>query len=201
MRSRSTSAVAVEYLTLVLLGLALIFAAVAIVQMVAGGGPDDIPVTATATLADDRLPKGVYPTGEQQTTIVIDDANRRERRLAAAIHLLPLLLFSAVLGLVLGIARSVRDGDPFVAANVRRLRAIGGLLILGVLAVHFAHGALQDELLAAYLRPASEFDATGLRPPDGEFPDFAPLCGLGVLVLAQVFAHGSQLREDVAGTI
>ena len=27
------------------------------------------------------------------------------------------------------------------------------------------------------------------------------LCGLGVLVLAQVFAHGTRLREDVAATI
>ena len=38
-------------------------------------------------------------------------------------------------------------------------------------------------------------------------PDWAPipvpalLTGLGVLVLAEVFAHGVRLREDVEGTI
>ena len=37
-------------------------------------------------------------------------------------NLLPLLLGLAILALLRGIARSVRDGDPFVAVSVRRLR-------------------------------------------------------------------------------
>ncbi len=201
MRSRSPSAVAVEYLTLVLLCLAILFAVAMIIGAAAGDGRDDITVKATAALDDDRLAKGVYTTGEQQTTIVIDDADPREQRLALASDLLAPVLLLAVMWLIFSIARSVRYGDPFVRANVRRLQAIGGLLILGVLAVHFAGGALRDELLAPYLRAAAELDGAGLRPPDGEFPAYAPLCGLGILVLAQVFAHGTRLREDVDATI
>lgn len=193
-------AMIIEYLTFVLLALTFVFAVGLTIQALTGAR-GDILVKATAALAHDLLPKGVYPTGEQRPTIVIDDPSDREQRLALAMELLRLLLAAAVLWLVLGIARSVRKGDPFIAANARRLRAIGGLLILGVLAVHFANGALQDELLAPYTRPAADFEARGLRPPDGSFPGVALLCGLGILALAQVFAHGTRLREDVAATI
>ena len=201
MKSRSPSyATVIEYLMFVLLALCCVFAVGLTLQGVSGGR-DDIIVTATAALDEELLPKGVYPTGEQRTTIVIDDPDRHEQRLALVIDLLPLLLSIAVLWFLFGIARSARSGDPFVSENVRRLRAIGGLLIFGVLAVHFANSALQDELLTPYTRPAYDFDARGLRPPDGAFPGIALLCGLGVFVLAQIFAHGVRLREDVEATI
>ena len=61
-------------------------------------------------------------TTEQRTGIAVKDPTRREERLAALVNLLPLLLGLAILALLRGIARSVRDGDPFVAVSVRRLR-------------------------------------------------------------------------------
>ncbi len=106
-----------------------------------------------------------------------------------------------MLWLLRGITRTVIGGDPFTSANVRRLQAIGGLLIVGVTAVHFAQGALEGALLEPYLRPAADLDAAGLRPPDRDFPEIPLACGLGLLVLAQVFAHGTRLRDDVAATI
>ena len=200
-RSPSYAAVMVEYLTLVMLILAAIVAVGLSVQALGVSTRDDVLVKATAALDADLLPKGVYPTGEQRTTIRIDVPDRREQRLAFVIDLLPLLLWIAALWLIFRIARSLRYGDPFIVANVRRLRGIAVLLIVGVAAVYFATNALQDELLAPYTRPASAFDAPGLRPPDGDFPGYALLCGFGILALAQVFAYGTHLREDVAATI
>ncbi len=133
---------------------------------------------------------------------MIRDPTGRESRLAAMLDLLPLLLGVAVLWMLRGITGSVRAGDPFIAANARRLRAIGGLLIVGGLAVYFAQGALEEELLAGYGRAAGAPRATpGLLPADHEWPDYPLLGGLFILVLAQVFAHGTRLREDVAATI
>jgi len=166
------------------------------------GGPRHVAFDASAPLDFKLLPRGLYPTSEQRTGMVVEDPTAREQRLALAADLVPLLLLVAVLWLLRGVARSVRDGDPFVRENVRRLRAIGVLLIVGVLAVHYVGAALQSALLDPYSRsPFEPVSVPGLLPADDEFPEVQLLCGLGAFVLAQVFAHGVQLREDVEATI
>jgi len=188
-------------LTSVLLILSVVFAVFMTIDAI-GADRDDIRFEATAPLNEKLIPDGLYATSEQRTGIAIVEPSAREQRLALGIDLLPLALWIAVLWLLRGIARSVRDGDPFVGANVQRLRVMGGLLILGVIAVHVGQTALQNELLEPYTRAASApLNTPGLRPPDGEFPGTPLLCGLGVIVLAQVFAHGVRLREDVDATI
>lgn len=168
-----------------------------------GGNRGDIVFEAQAALDDKRIPKGIYTTGEQRTTMVIDRPTGREQRIAGARDAIPLLLVAAIMWLLRGIARSVRDGDPFTRENVQRLRAMGVLLIVGVLAVRFADTGLQDALLEPYLGSSSPSSrAAGLQPPDEpDFPGVPLLCGLGAFVLAQVFAHGVRLREDVEATI
>jgi hypothetical protein len=54
-----------------------------------------------------------------------------------------------------------------------------------------------------YMRSAFEpLSRRGLRPPDHDFfPGTAPRSGLGAFVIAQVFAHGVRLREDVDSAI
>lgn len=187
-------------LTTVTLVLSTVFAVWVTVQAIAGERPD-VYFDASATLDQKLLPKGVYATSEQDTGIAIENPTAREQRLGAAGDLLPLLLTIAILWFLRGIARSVRYGDPFTATKVRRLRAIGGLLIVGFVAAHFADAALQDALLEPYSRARDAFDEPGLRPADDGFPGNALLFGLGVIVLAQVFAHGVALREDVEATI
>jgi len=196
----SYAATVAHRLTTLMLVLVIVFGGFTAIQAVRGGHP--VAFDATTSLDDNLLPKGVYATTEQRTGIAVKDPTRREERLAALVNLVPLLLGLAILALLRGIARSVRDGDPFVAVNVRRLRAIGALLILGVVALHFAETALRDALLDPYrLSSPDVFTEPGLRPPDRDFDESPPLFGLGVFVLAQVFAHGTRLREYVAATI
>ena len=88
-----------------------------------------------------------------------------------------------MLWLLHGIARSVRHGDPFVRDNVRRLRAIGVLLIVGVVGAHYLGVALQDALAEPYSRsPREPAEPPGLLPADRTSRARpAASCGLGVI--------------------
>jgi hypothetical protein len=140
------------------------------------------------------LPANVQPTNNIPVTVTIDHASPSQLFLRLAITLLPGLLLVALLWQLWGLLRSARQGDPFTTANVWRLRRFGWLLLLGWPLVAYLTMALK-EFLAMSL-PAN--DTEGLfAPPIGG----ALLFGLAVLVLAEVFAHGLRLREDVEGTI
>jgi hypothetical protein len=140
------------------------------------------------------LPANIKPTDNIPVTVTIDHASPTQLFLRLAITLLPGLLIVALLWQLWGLLRSARHGDPFAGANVWRLRRFGWLLLLGWPLVAYLTMALK-ELLAMSL-PAN--DTEGLfAPPIGG----ALLFGLAVLVLAEVFAHGLRLREDVEGTI
>ncbi|HUR85324.1 MAG TPA: DUF2975 domain-containing protein [Solirubrobacteraceae bacterium] len=202
-REPTYAAVVAHRLTTLLFVAALGFALYVGISTATGHQNGDIVFEAQAPLDEKRIPTGLYTTGEQRTTMVIDRPSTHEQKLAGARDAIPLLLVAAVMWLLRGIARSVRDGDPFIGENVRRLRAIGVLLVAGVLAVRFLEGELQDALLDPYLgSPSPDSTAAGLQAPDeGDFPGVQLLCGLGAFVLAQVFAHGVRLREDVEATI
>jgi len=107
-----------------------------------------------------------------------------------------LLLAFVALWQLRGLLRSVRHGDPFHTSNVRRLRQFGWLIMLGYPVVAFISSLLNEGLgsTMAAEQPllGSEFDPhLGIALPTG----------LAVLVLAEVFAHGVRLREDIEGTI
>jgi hypothetical protein len=87
----------------------------------------------------------------------------------------------------------VRDGDPFVAANVRRLRIIGFILAVGVPVIGYVTQLIDGALAAG--STVGELGQSYTLSGNG------PLAGLGVFVLAEVFAHGVRLREDVEGTV
>jgi hypothetical protein len=140
------------------------------------------------------LPADVKPTNDIPVTVTIRDARPGQLFLRLAIDLLPLLLIVALLWQLWGLLRSARHGDPFTTANVWRLRQFGWLLLLGWPLVAYLTMALKE--LLATTPPA---DQTGgvFAPPIG----LALIFGLAVLILAEVFAHGLRLREDVEGTI
>jgi hypothetical protein len=140
------------------------------------------------------LPADVKPTNDIPVTVTIRDARPAQLFLRLAIDLLSVLLIVALLWQLWGLLRSARRGDPFTTANVWRLRQFGWLLLLGWPLVAYVTFALKEFL--AMTPPA---DQTGglFAPPIG----LALLFGLAVLILAEVFAHGLRLREDVEGTI
>jgi hypothetical protein len=140
------------------------------------------------------LPANVQPANNIPVTVTIDDARPGQLFLRLAITLLPGLLLVAALWQLWGLLRSARQGDPFTTANIWRLRQFGWLLLLGWPLVAYLTMALKEALASTL--PANETGGL-FAPPIGG----ALLFGLAVLVLAEVFAHGLRLREDVEGTI
>ena len=106
-----------------------------------------------------------------------------------------------LIGIVMGIATdrlltalgqviaSARAGDPFVAANARRLQAIGwSLLVLQLLDIPAA-------LLTRF------FPSLGTAAPDGTISLGGWVAVLMVFVLSRIFAAGSLMRDELEATV
>lgn len=94
------------------------------------------------------------------------------------------------------IVKSVAAGDPFNAANAKRL-ALMGWMALAVWAIDLA-------LIAYDITDSDEADMTILI---GEYSGdlFEQVIGFAVpltlFILARVFRHGAAMREDLEGTV
>ena len=95
-----------------------------------------------------------------------------------------------VLKRLLAIVETVRAGDPFVAANAYRLRAIAWALLAAQL-LSLVSGAIA-EVLSTAARPINV---------DAGFSISGWLAVLLTFVLARVFAEGALMRQDLEGTI
>ena len=111
-------------------------------------------------------------------------------RTVAVIGLATIPLNYAVLKRLLTIVETVRGGEPFVAANAYRLRAIAWALL-----------ALQ--LFSLVIGAIAKALSTPARPLDFDagFSINGWLAVLLMFVLARVFEEGTLMREDVEGTV
>jgi hypothetical protein len=113
--------------------------------------------------------------------------------LILVIGLLALALW--VLGLLRAVLRTLRDGQPFVAANATRVRWIAWAVILG----EFVRSAVV--YFESYYA-LTHFSAGGLsfeaRP---QINVFAIINGLIILVIAEVFRAGTRLEEEQSLTV
>jgi hypothetical protein len=111
-------------------------------------------------------------------------------RQIAVLGIVAVVVAHVVLSRLLGIVGTVRDGDPFVSENAARLRTIAWS-IFGLEVVHVLVG------VAAALADSE----TAPLDVDWDFSLSRWLTVLLLFVLAQVFEHGSQMREDLEGTV
>jgi hypothetical protein len=111
-------------------------------------------------------------------------------RAIAVLGLASIPLNHAVLKRLLAIVKTVRRGDPFVAANASRLQGIAwALLALNLLSI----------VIGAIARTVS----TPAHPLhiDAGFSINGWLAVLLTFLLARVFAEGTLMREDLEGTV
>jgi hypothetical protein len=100
-----------------------------------------------------------------------------------------------VLGQLRALFRTIRDGDPFAAANALRIRNIAGVIITGELA-----RAVVTRLEGHYV--ISHFTAEGLRFAAPLHVNlFALISGFIILVIAEVFRAGARLEEEQSLTV
>ena len=111
-------------------------------------------------------------------------------RAVAVVGLAAIPLNHVVLKRLLAIVGTVREGDPFVAANAFRLRAVAWALL-----------ALQ--LLSLVVAAIGRAISTPGRPFDfnAGFSINGWLAVLLTFILARVFAEGTLMRDDLEGTV
>ena len=153
---------------------------------------DALEVTGPLPDALARPAEGVI--GPLSGTVTVQDPGAH----LYAWDLMPLLLALAVTTaaavLLLGVARGLRAGDPFTTANARRLTSLAVLVVVAGGTLQFFQAISQDALLAAAL-PGQ--DRTSVFEISFWF---VPVGGL-LFFLAEVFARGARLREDVEGLV
>jgi Protein of unknown function (DUF2975) len=111
-------------------------------------------------------------------------------RAIAVLGLAAIPLNDSVLKRLLAIVETVRVGDPFVAANASRLQTIAWALL-----------ALQ--LLSLVIDAIAKSVSIPARPLhlDAGFSINGWLAVFLTFLLARVFAEGTRMREDLAGTV
>lgn len=111
-------------------------------------------------------------------------------RAVAVLGLVGVPLNYAVLKRLLAIILTVREGDPFVAANARHLQAVAWSLL-----------ALQ--LLSVVIGAIGKAVSSPAHPVhlDAGFSINGWLAVILTFLLARVFAEGTRMREDLEGTV
>ncbi len=111
-------------------------------------------------------------------------------RVIAVLGLVAIPINYVVLKRLLAIVQTVREGDPFVAANASRLQAIAwALLALQILSIVIGAIAKAVSTPAYPLHLNAGFSINGW------------LAVLLTFLLARVFAEGTLMREDLEGTV
>ncbi|MBV8691008.1 MAG: DUF2975 domain-containing protein [Actinobacteria bacterium] len=183
-------------LSTVLLVVAIAFGVFVFAGAVFGFGPNGHEVAAHAQVGAKQvvdLPNGAVAPEHVDVLVRVRHATHEQQRWAAARDLVSLALVIAILWLLRGLLRSVRDGNPFNDTNVIRLRGLALLVLIGVPVADLLSSTFAGEL-------ASSAGLTGSGTHLG-MPGNALLGGLALFVLAEVFAAGVRMRADLEGTV
>jgi hypothetical protein len=160
-----------------------------------------LTVPASAAIDDVRLPEAFEIAGPLPVNVDIADPSLTQRVIATVPPFVWWALALVVLWLLRKVARSAAQGDPFQRANVTRLRWLGALFLVGFPLATIVEGFFTDWLFSAGVW------TSGPLPPGGITTQFPVVSGPAIMAavslfaLAEVFAYGARLREDVDATI
>lgn len=113
--------------------------------------------------------------------------------LAAISVMLALAIYFLVL--LLRIVRSVKEGDPFIAANAERLSRMGWVALAGQLAI------IPVAALAMWIEEVAGDAADIHTDTDFGFSGEGILLVLILFILARVFRKGTEMRAELEGTV
>ena len=152
------------------------------------------PLRVTGELPDDVVRSTDVVTGPFTGTVVVQDPTGTQYGWDLVPSVVLLVLAVVVARLLLGVVRSLRLGDPFTAANARRLATLSVVVIVGGVFLPF----VQQVALEGVLDPLL---ADGPRTWRLDLALWPALTGVLVGFLAEVFSRGTRLREDVEGLV
>ena len=113
----------------------------------------------------------------------------------AAVIIAALALTMWMLGELRAVFRTLRAGQPFVAANAVRIRRIAYAVLIGELARALLEYIGMRYAMTNFALEGVRFEA---RP---DINVVAVICGLIILVIAEVFREGTRLDEEQSLTI
>ncbi|WP_159941115.1 MULTISPECIES: DUF2975 domain-containing protein [unclassified Nocardiopsis] len=138
------------------------------------------------------------PTGTMR--LVFHDPTLLERCLLAAPGLLGGAAALVVLAALWPLARSLRAGDPFVPANVRRVYTVALTVLAGSVLVPLVRMLCEGNLWSRALGGDGFLFTLGV--PGGNTLSLTHVfAGLVLVALAEVFRGGARLREDTRGLV
>ena len=140
-----------------------------------------------------NMPQGAVAPDEVDVAVRVHDASAAQKRLFSARDLGPVVVVLAIIWLLRALLKSVRDADPFTDVNVKRLRTIGALVLIGIPVATFVSSLCASELAST----------AGLAGPPVAvgMPGSVLIGGLALFVLAEVFAGGVRMRDELEGTV
>jgi hypothetical protein len=152
------------------------------------------PIEVTGTLPDELVAPTELAHGPFSGTVVVAEPSAAQYGWHLTPSLVLLVLAVVVAGLLLGIVRSLRIGDPFTTENARRLATLGVVLVVGGTLLPLVEGMALEGVLDPLL-------LDGPRTWQLDLALWPALTGVLVGFLAEVFARGARLREDVEGLV
>ena len=175
-------------LLLLVMGLAGLVALLTLLDATVGGTIDAFPAGISAGQVQDLLPRGVEVDHAVATVSAETGLGYRLLWwLAGPASSLFLLWGAQVLR---DVVHTARESDPFVAANVRRLR------ILAALSLGYLVLAAARPLAAIVIRRHLDLDATGI-----EVPWVAQVLPPVLFALSQIWQRGVDLRDEQQLTV
>jgi DUF2975 family protein len=154
--------------------------------------------TMTRLESSVALPAGWEVAGELPVRVTMANPPLLQFLLFVGSNAAGFFLALGILWLIRSIAASVRRGNPFHPANVRRLRWIGILLLVGYPLSVIIGGFFTNWFFSNEHSPVLPY---GLVIGFPIVSLGAVLGGLCTLLLAEVFRYGIDLREDVEATV
>ena len=148
----------------------------------------------TGYVPEELLAPTELVSGPLSGTVVVADPTATQYGWALVPVVLLLVLAAVAAWLLLCVARGLRTGDPFTAANARRLTGLAVLIVVGGTFLPFFEDIGRQGVLDPLLPggPVSGVIDLQLWPV---------VTGTLVFFLAEVFSRGARLREDVEGLV
>jgi DUF2975 family protein len=160
-------------------------------------------IPATFLVEDVPLPPETFEERGGPVTVSVDvhDPSMKQRAIAAAPVFVWWALVAAVLWPLRRVVRTAAKGDPFRRSNVTTLRWLGAIFLLGFPLATFVERSFTEWFFSAGVWTGGPLPPEGIANKASLLSGPAILAAVNVFALAEVFAYGARLREDVDATI
>ena len=134
-------------------------------------------------------------------SVDVHDPSMKQRVIAAGPVFVWWTLVAVVLWLLRRVVRTAAKGDPFQRSNVSTLRWLGAIFLLGFPLATFVERSFTEWFFSAGVWTGGPLPPGGIAIAGPLLSGPAILAAVCLFAVAEMFAYGARLREDVDATI